>query len=117
MVLSEKLDKLVEHVSNFRTEIRNRIDKIDARLDALETKISKIEEKKSKRAAFGKQASDIGEILDGTVKEVRTRIKGLKSPDFGVLLDAERDGRNRKTVKEWLRKQITGSRARGSQKN
>jgi hypothetical protein len=50
--------------------------------------------------------SDFKDILEGTVDEVKDRIRDLDSPDYEGLLEAEEDGKDRKTVKEFLESRI-----------
>ncbi|PSH01499.1 MAG: hypothetical protein BRC26_03375 [Nanohaloarchaea archaeon QH_8_44_6] len=45
-------------------------------------------------------------LKNETVEEARDQIKGLKNPDYRALLKAERQGKNRKTLKEYLKEQI-----------
>lgn len=44
--------------------------------------------------------------LSGTVEEVKSQIRELEDPDYKALLESEKDGKNRKTVKEFLQKRI-----------
>ena len=46
--------------------------------------------------------TDFDDILEGTVDEVKDAIDDLDDVDFEDLLDAEEDGKNRKTVKEHI---------------
>jgi hypothetical protein len=50
--------------------------------------------------------SDFADILEGTVDEVKDRIRDLDSPDYEGLLGAEEDGKDRKTVKEFLQSRM-----------
>lgn len=46
------------------------------------------------------------EILDQTVDEVREAVNDLEEPDYEDLLEIEKNGKDRKTVKEFLERQI-----------
>ena len=45
-------------------------------------------------------------LKNETVEEARDQIKGLENPDYRALLKAEMQGKNRKTLKEYLKEQI-----------
>jgi len=45
---------------------------------------------------------DYEDILDQNVDEAKEAIEELEDPDYQELLDAEKDGRDRKTVKQFL---------------
>lgn len=47
-------------------------------------------------------SKDYREILSGKVEEVKEEVDDLDSPDFEKLLKLEREGKDRKTVKEYL---------------
>lgn len=49
------------------------------------------------------ERSDYADIVSGTIKEAKEKISELESPDFGELLELEREGKDRKTMKEYLR--------------
>lgn len=51
--------------------------------------------------------SDFKDVLEGTVDEVKDRIKDLDEPDYEGLLEAEKDDQDRKTVKEFLESKIS----------
>jgi len=46
--------------------------------------------------------TDFDDILEGTVDEVEDAIDDLDDADFEDLLDAEKEGKDRKTVKEYI---------------
>ncbi len=50
--------------------------------------------------------TDYEDILDGTVKEAKNAIRELEEADFEELLELEIDGKNRKTLREWIEKQL-----------
>lgn len=41
-------------------------------------------------------------VLDGTVSEAKDGISNAENPDYERLLELEKDGKNRKTLVEWL---------------
>lgn len=49
---------------------------------------------------------DYEEVVSAPVKEVKQRIEEIKFPDYSALLVAERENRNRKTLKRYLRRQL-----------
>ena len=46
--------------------------------------------------------SDYKDILEGTVDEVKDAVRDLDDPDYEGLLDSEKEGKDRKTVKEFI---------------
>ncbi len=50
--------------------------------------------------------NDYEEILSGTVQEAKDAIGELDDPDYSELLSLEEEGKDRKTLKEWLESQI-----------
>lgn len=49
---------------------------------------------------------DYEEVLDGTVDEAKSRIKELENPDFERLLDLETEGKNRKTLRNFIENRL-----------
>ncbi len=47
-----------------------------------------------------------GEILDGTISEVKQEVGKDEKIDLEELLEAEKEGKNRKTLKEWIQNKI-----------
>lgn len=45
---------------------------------------------------------DYSQVLSGTVDEVKEEVRGMENPDVDALMEAERQGKNRKTVIEFL---------------
>ncbi|MFB6144517.1 MAG: hypothetical protein ABEJ98_04360 [Candidatus Nanohaloarchaea archaeon] len=50
--------------------------------------------------------SDYEEILQQNVRQVKKTVRDMDSPDYQKLYDLEEDGKNRKTVKEFLEPRI-----------
>ncbi|MFB6292469.1 MAG: hypothetical protein ABEI58_03685 [Candidatus Nanohaloarchaea archaeon] len=50
--------------------------------------------------------NDYEEILSGTVKEAKDAIRDLDDPDYDELLALEEDGKDRKTLKEWIESRL-----------
>lgn len=48
--------------------------------------------------------NDENDVLNGTVDEVKEAVQNLDNPDYEKLLKKEADGKNRKTVKDFLAK-------------
>lgn len=55
---------------------------------------------------FSDMSKDYDDILDQNVDEVKKKIRELDAPDYEELLEAEEDGRDRKTIKEFLNDQL-----------
>ncbi|MFB6144273.1 MAG: hypothetical protein ABEJ98_03085 [Candidatus Nanohaloarchaea archaeon] len=47
---------------------------------------------------------DYTELLSGTVDEVKDEVRRMSNPDLDEIIEAERAGKNRKTVIEFLEK-------------
>jgi hypothetical protein len=47
--------------------------------------------------------SDFNDILEGTVDEVKDQIRDLDYPDYEGLIEAEKEGKDRKTIKDFLK--------------
>lgn len=64
------------------------------------------EEEKEDEAEEEEEDEDSGvdyeEIVSGTVGEAKEQLQELESPDYKKALEAEKDNKDRKTLKEWL---------------
>lgn len=49
---------------------------------------------------------DYSEILSGNVEEVKNAVREMANPDYEAILKAERQGKDRKTVKEFLERRV-----------
>jgi len=54
---------------------------------------------------------DYTDVLEGTVDEVKDAIRDLEDPDFDALLEAEKEGKDRKTVREFIESRIPSEEA------
>ncbi|MFB6202863.1 MAG: hypothetical protein ABEK01_00050 [Candidatus Nanohaloarchaea archaeon] len=45
------------------------------------------------------------ELLSGTVQEAKDAVREMEDPDYGKLLELEKEGKDRKTLKEFLENQ------------
>lgn len=50
----------------------------------------------------GESKEDYSQVVSGTVSEAKEKIEELESPDYNKLLEAEEEGKNRKTLKEFI---------------
>ena len=48
---------------------------------------------------------DYSEIVDGNIGDVKDEVNKLEDPDFEALIEAEEEGKDRKTLKEWFESQ------------
>jgi small subunit ribosomal protein S3 len=48
---------------------------------------------------------DVEELVSGTISDAKEEIKAMDQPDFGAILEAEKDNKDRKTFKQWLENQ------------
>lgn len=60
---------------------------------------------------------DENSVLDGTVDEVKEAVKNLDDPDYEDLLKQEEEGKDRKTVKDFLKRKAGISDAEKEQKD
>jgi len=49
---------------------------------------------------------DYEKIVRGTVKEVKSTVARLEAPDYERLLEAEKENKDRKALKEWLKEKM-----------
>lgn len=47
-------------------------------------------------------AADYEEIVSGTVSDAKEALQDMDNPDYEAALEAEKQGKDRKTLKEWL---------------
>ncbi len=52
------------------------------------------------------EEEDYSELLSGTVDEVRSRVREMENPDYRAILEAEQEGKDRKTVREFLERRM-----------
>lgn len=50
--------------------------------------------------------TDYSEIVGKTVKEAKDAIRELENPDYEALLEAEAQGKNRKTLRTWIEERL-----------
>ncbi|MFB6147596.1 MAG: hypothetical protein ABEJ66_01815 [Candidatus Nanohaloarchaea archaeon] len=50
--------------------------------------------------------TDYSEIVDKTVEDAKDAIRELENPDYEALLNAEANGENRKTLRNWLEERL-----------
>lgn len=53
--------------------------------------------------------NDYEDILDNNVEDAKKAIRDLENPDYGKLLDLEKKGKDRKTIKQFLESRAEGS--------
>jgi ribosomal protein S24E len=46
--------------------------------------------------------ADYDDIVSGTISDAKDTLEDLEDPDWEAALEAEKDGKDRKTFKEWL---------------
>lgn len=55
----------------------------------------------------GTEAStDYGELVSGTIGDAKEELDDLENPDYSAALEAEKSGKDRKTLKEWLQRRV-----------
>ena len=66
-------------------------------------KHAKLAEKEEKTASTtSSKEKDYSEIVSGNVSEVKEEIEEMEDPDLDALLEAEEEGKDRKTLKDWI---------------
>jgi ribosomal protein S24E len=58
--------------------------------------------------ADSQATEEYAEIVSGTITEAKNQLKDLEEPDFKAALNAEKNDKDRKTLKQWLENQIEG---------
>lgn len=48
---------------------------------------------------------DYSEVVSGTISDAKEEIGELDNPDYDSLLEAEKEGKDRKTLKDWIQAQ------------
>jgi len=51
-------------------------------------------------------SEEYDEIVGGTITDAKEALNGMDAPDFEAALQAEKDGKNRTTLVDWLEDQI-----------
>lgn len=65
-----------------------------------------VEELGQKQETVEKSAEEeYSEIVDGNIGDIKEEVNELKNPDFEALIEAEEEGKDRKTLKEWFESQ------------
>lgn len=59
-------------------------------------------EKEQNTAGTVEETEDYSEVVSGTVGEAKDAISELDDPDYEKLLEAEKEGKDRKTLKEFI---------------
>lgn len=60
----------------------------------------------SNQQATSQTTRDYDELLSGTVEEVKDTVREMDNPDYRAILEAEKQSKDRKTVKEFLKRRI-----------
>jgi ribosomal protein L31E len=69
-------------------------------------KVYPVEEKeRESKSVESSEEDDYTEIVSGTVSETKKTINDLDDPDYDALLEAEENGKDRKTLKDWIQAQ------------
>jgi hypothetical protein len=86
---------------DFDTEAELKIHKHKHKNEAKGT--TKGKDKTSSSKETKKSSVDYDELATHTIKEVKSRVKGMDDVDYEELLQAEKDNKDRKTMKSWLK--------------
>lgn len=54
------------------------------------------------------RSEDYSDVVGGTVGEAKDAISEMEDPDYETLLEAEKDGKDRKTLKEFIEGKMEG---------
>ncbi|MFB6244811.1 MAG: hypothetical protein ABEJ03_00510 [Candidatus Nanohaloarchaea archaeon] len=54
----------------------------------------------------GEPEKDYEDLLSGTVRDVKDGVRDMEHPDYEAILEAEEQGKDRKTVKNFLERRI-----------
>lgn len=64
------------------------------------------EETKEEEAIKSESSEEYEEIVSGTITEAKEALKNMEEPDFEKALTAEKSGKERKTLINWIEDQI-----------
>jgi len=64
-----------------------------------------VEEKERNTGTEKSSEDNYGGIVSGTVSDTKEAIKELEDPNYDALLEAEENGKDRKTLKDWIQAQ------------
>lgn len=59
-----------------------------------------------KSQAHKEEKEDYGEVLSGTISEAKEKIEEMEGPDFEKLLQLEKENKDRKGMKKFLKKNL-----------
>jgi len=79
-------------------------EKIEEAVEEQEEK-EEAEEEKAEEDEETTAEVDYSEVVSGTVSDSKDKIKEIENPDFDALIEAEKDNKDRKTLKEYLENQ------------
>ena len=89
-----------EELEEIEEEIEQEIDEEEIVEDA-ESEVE--EEEEEKEASETEEASvDYSDVVSGTIGDAKDHISEMESPDFEALISAEKEGKDRKTLIEFL---------------
>ncbi|MFB6204055.1 MAG: hypothetical protein ABEJ75_00245 [Candidatus Nanohaloarchaea archaeon] len=54
----------------------------------------------------GRATAEYEDIVSGTITEAKDALKEMEEPDYRAALEAEKEGKDRKTLKEWLENKL-----------
>jgi ribosomal protein L31E len=60
---------------------------------------------KQNKPSSSSSSHDYSEVVSGTIGEAKDAINEMASPDYEALLEAEKNGKDRKTLKDWIEAQ------------
>ncbi|MFB6144640.1 MAG: 30S ribosomal protein S3 [Candidatus Nanohaloarchaea archaeon] len=77
----------------------------EPREDEAEAEDESSEEPDTEEEEETETSTDYTEIVSGTISEAKDIISELENPEYDSLLEAEKEGKDRKTFKQWLENQ------------
>jgi|GEM_PF-739009 chromosome segregation ATPase len=115
----EKADRFEEKGHKLRTKMKalSKLKKHTDKVEDLDRELKQFEEKESEaKGLFSSFTSKIGsifsssedyeKILDGSVKDVKQRVKSADDLDISKMAELEKSGKDRKTLNEFLERRI-----------
>jgi ribosomal protein L31E len=102
VVLSREINQEIweNGASKPPVKISVKIEEVDGKKKAYP-----VEEQERDRKAENSSGIDYEEIVSGNVSDTKEAIDELDDPDYGALLEAEENGKDRKTLKDWIQAQ------------
>lgn len=87
---------------DFETEAELKIHKHKHKNEEKGKKKEKKKDKKSTSKGGKESGVDYDELVSNTIKDIKSKVKDMDDVDYKKLLKAEKNNKDRKTMKSWI---------------